>query len=595
MACGAPAGQEPRIVVQRWAELPELGPDELPAPRPLRLGTSTRNAFPVPPVSQIEIGVPAGAEVLVFSTAARTRVESTGAIRFGVQAQISGEWQTVFSEASDATSGAWRDHRLDLARRAPGARKLRFETRAEPAPESVRGAEAWWGSVAWLGPPGDGRRPNVVLVSLDTLGAAQLTGFGNVAGVSPHIDAFLDEGFSFRRALAQYGNTLVSHVSLFTALYPVHHRYYPGGPLVPIDSLVSVLSRQGWLAAAFTEGAFVSAGYGFGTGFDWYDDGALGLPRQMAGGAADTFARAEAWLEEFGRDTRFFLFLHTYEVHTPYAPDADSWDVVARITPGDTRRFTTEFQSRRSLAHNSRERLLSDQDLAHLRALQSGEIHDLDGIFGGFLERLSELGLDRDTLVVLTADHGDQFGEHGKVGHSESLHNRVLHVPLGFRWPGRVTPGRSEAPVQLVDLMPTVLELAGVGVPQTLDGRSLAAHLAGREAEAPRAAFSEQITARGECQRLGQPRECRLDRYAVQTERFKLITSRVPPWDRLYDLRRDPLEQHDVASQHPEEVAQLRGLLKAYLAEAEPTPDTGSETVPDAMTRERLEALGYLD
>jgi arylsulfatase A-like enzyme len=594
-ACGAPQPASPRVVVQRWADLPGVGGDERPEPHPLRLGTATRDAFAVAPVSQLTVELDQPAQVLVFSTAARSAAPTAGRVRFGVQARVSGEWQTIFSEAVAAQAGAWRDHRLDLAAAAPGARAFRFDTRAEPGPDAVRGAEAWWGSVTWLGRAAE-RRPNVILISLDTLGAAQLSAFGNAPGVSPHIDAFLDGGFSFRRAFAQYGNTLVSHASLFTGLYPVHHRYYPGGPLVPVDSLVAELARSGWFTAAFTEGAFVSAAYGFGHGFDWYDDGALGLSRQIAGGAPHTFARVEEWLEHY-RDTRFLLFVHTYEVHTPYAPrDEASWQIVERITPGDARAFTPEFQARRSFAHNSRRRLLSDRDLAHLRALQSGEVHGLDEVLAGFFARLAELGLERDTLVVLTADHGDQFGEHGKVGHGETLHNAVLHVPLGFRWPGHVVPGASDDPVQLVDVMPTVLELAGLPVPAGRDGRSLAGLLlAGGTAPEPRPAYAEQITARGECLRLGLPKECRLDRYSVQTDRFKLVSSRVPEAKRLFDLRADPLEDHDVAAEHPDEVRHLSALLDAYLAGAEPVPPPGAPVAPDEATRQRLEALGYLE
>jgi arylsulfatase A-like enzyme len=598
VACGPPSfAPGTRTVVARWADLSASGNDVLPPSKALRLGTRTRESVEVMPVSQLAVSAPETASTLLFSVGARAPGPASGQIHFSIQAQLTGGWRTIFSDAVVPDEGKWHDHEIDLVAVAPGARSFRFETRSEPALEATENVQAWWGSVTWLSreAPGATPAPNVILISLDTLGAAQLSSFENAPGVSPRIDAFLDEGFSFRRAYAQYGNTLVSHASLFTGLYPVHHGFYPGGPLVAIDSLVANLARAGWLTAAFTEGAFVSASYGFGHGFDWYDDGALGLSRQIAGGASQTFTRAGDWLEGIGRDTRFFLFLHTYEVHAPYLPrDDEARAVVKRLVPNDGRVFSSETQARLALAHNSGHERMGETGFRKLHALHSAEIHWLDRILGDFLARLDALGLADDTLVVLTSDHGDQFGEADKVGHGETLHNRVHHVPLGFRWPGQIEPGRSDTPVQLIDVLPTVFDLVGRDVPAERDGRSLVPIMAGKVIEA-RPAFGEQITARGECLRLKLPRECRLDRYSVQTGRFKYVTSKVPAYERLYDLDVDPLETRDVLSEHPEESERHRELLRRYLADAPAARTPGAIVAPDEATRERLEALGYLD
>jgi arylsulfatase A-like enzyme len=598
VACGPPSlAPGTRRVVARWADLSASGSDALPPAEAVRLGTRTREAVEVTPVSQLAVTAPETASTLLFSLGARAPDRVPGRIRFSIQAQLAGGWRTIFSEAVVPEEGEWQDHEIDLVAAAPGARSFRFETRSEPAPEATEDVQVWWGSVIWLAreAPGATPAPNVILISLDTLGAAQLSSFENAPGISPAIDAFLDESFSFRRAYAQYGNTLVSHASLFTGLYPVHHGFYPGGPLIAIDSLVVRLALAGWLTAAFTEGAFVSASYGFGHGFDRYDDGALGLSRQMAGGAVQTFERAGKWLEGIGRDTRFFLFLHTYEVHAPYLPrDNQARAVVKRLHPNDDRVFSTEYQARLTLAHNSGLERMNEVDFRKLHALHSAEIHWLDRILGDFLERLDALGLADDTLVVLTSDHGDQFGEQGKVGHGETLHNRIHHVPLGFRWPGHIEAGRSDTPVQLVDVLPTVFELAGRDIPAERDGRSLVPIMAGAEVEA-QPAFAEQISARGECLRLELSRDCRLDRYSVQTGRFKYVTSKVPEYERLYDLDADPLETRDILAEHPEESERHRELLRRYLADAPAARTPGAIVAPDAATRERLEALGYLD
>ena len=252
------------------------------------------------------------------------------------------------------------------------------------------------------------------------------------------------------------------------------------------------------------------------------------------------------------------------------------------------------FQAQGVLRHNSGGQPIPERDLTRLAALHAGEVHYVDRIVGAFLEQLEALDLAQDTLVVLTADHGDQFGEHGKVGHGESLHNRVLHVPLAFHWPASLRPGASAAPVQLVDVMPTILDLAGLDAPARLDGRSLAATLRG-DAAPPRPAYSEQRSARGDCLQLALPPHCRLDRFAVQTERFKLVASKRPAWTRLYDLDADPLETRDVAAMHPDEVTRHLELIDAHRRSAALDPPEVEGNPIDPDTLRRLHELGYVE
>jgi arylsulfatase A-like enzyme len=583
-------------VIARIGGEPAAAAQELPAAATLKLGTRTRNALRGAGATVFEVEVDGHALHLEFSTALLATADATGGASFSVEhrAGAEGRWAEIFRSATTAGEAAWSDHRTALPSAA--LHRLRFSATTQPAEAS--GLEPVWGSVSFRAPAGASqrRRPNVLLIVLDTLGAAFLGDWGGAPDASPHIDAFIDQGFAFRRAYAQYGNTLVSRASLFSALHPIRHRVYPGLPGRPLaESLVAQFARAGYRTVAFTEGAFVSANFGFSVGFDAYDDGSIGLAKQMAGGAARTFRRASRWLAEAGARQRFFLFVHTYEVHSPYLPRDDaSRRFAASLTPGDARLIPPDVQAEGMLRHNRGGRPIPDRDLARLAALHAGEIHHVDRIVGAFLEQLEDLGLARDTLVILTADHGDQFGEHGKVGHGESLHDRVLHVPLAFRWPGELVRGESFAPVQLVDVMPTILDLAGIGAPADLDGRSLAATLRGGSAP-QRPAYSEQRSARGECLQLALPQHCRLDRFAVQTERWKLVTSERPAWTRLDDLERDPLESRDVAAKHPDEVARHLKLLDAHRARAAPEPAHGEGIPVDPDTLRRLHELGYVD
>jgi arylsulfatase A-like enzyme len=580
------------VVARLGAAPAPLGVEPAQTTKPLKLGTLTRHAVLAAPGSAFELRVGRGRR-LDFSIAAVAPPGAAGSARFRIEATSPDGPRSLFDESIPADGAPWRDRRVELP---PGCSALRFAADAEGE------ATPAWGSITLSAPerPERASRPNVVLVSFDTLGAEYLSALGGPPGTSPHIDAFLAQGFSFRRAFAQYGNTLVSHATLFSGLYPIHHRVYPGLPARQLDeSLVGAFAADGYATSAFTEGAFVSANFGFSVGFDHYDDGSIGLESQLAGGAARTFERAGDWLEAHRSEERFFLFVHTYEVHAPYLPrDAEARAVADRLTPGDARQLPRRFQEEGQLEQNRGTHRLSPRNLARLRALYIGEISYLDRVFGRFLARLDALGISRDTLVVVTADHGDQFGEQGKVGHGESLHNRVMHVPLAFRWPAQLASGESDAPVQLADVLPTLLELAGVPAPAGLDGRSLVPVLRGLAPGPGRPAFSEERSARGECEELGLPDRCRLDRVAAQDGRFKLVTSRVPPYERLYDLADDPGEQRDVAQQHPEEAARLRSRIEAYRASARSARAQGPERAPlllDADTRRRLRELGYAD
>jgi arylsulfatase A-like enzyme len=561
----------------------------------------TRDALVAEPGRTFEVDVQPGDRRLLFSLALGAPDGCNLPFVFSIAGRDTAGWRPVFQEAVRGQEPHWLDRSLDLD--ASGARlgALRFALQAQggAVPASCRqGLDARWGSIVFLGrstPPMSGA-PNVLLLSLDTLGAANLGSFENDPAVSPNLDAFLESSFSFRRAYAQYGYTRPSHTSLFTGLYPVHHGVYKPFVAADFDSLVSVLAQRGYRTAAFTEGAMVDSALGFSRGFDAYHDGKPSLAQDLAGGAEDTFARAGRWLEQQGRDTRFFLFVHTYEVHLPYIPrDRAARAIARRLTPGVERFFRPVLQARATSLHNRAQVLLSPAELAHLHALHSAEIHFLDRVVARFLVRLRELGLEQDTLVVLLSDHGEQFGERGKVTHGESLHNHVLHVPLGFRWPGRIGPGASEEPVQIIDVMPTILDLVGIETSQAVDGRSLAPLLHG-DALPPRPVFSEMVHGSGDCIQAGKKEWCRLDRFAVQDRRFKLITSRIPPRTELYDLEDDPLETRNVAAAHPAELERLSRLLRDYRAQAdEKTLDAEGPPVPvDDSFVDLLEHLGYV-
>jgi arylsulfatase A-like enzyme len=568
----------------------------------VELGHRTRDAIRADPDGSFRVHVPPGSERIMLSIGARDRTPGSS-VQFSVSARVAAEWQPIFSERLVADTAVWLDRTVEL----PGAtppEELRFECQAS-GPEGPW-PEAYWGSIVFLGSAptdashatgGAGRRPlpNVILISLDTLGAEYL----NAPGVSPHLDAILERAFSFRRAYAHYPNTLVSHASLFTGLYPNHHGVYGGGTHARLrsDTLAAALARHRYFTVAFTENAYVSSDFGFDYGFSWYDNGTPDPSGTVYGDAAGTFAKATRWLEQHG-DARFFLFVHTYEVHTPYTPrDPEARRVVAAMNPGYGGRFRQRYPGGDlEVAHNSGEKPIAKDDLGQLRALYTGEIAYLDRLVGDFLDRLAARPDADRTLIVLTADHGDEFGDRGKIGHGETLSDAVLHVPLGFLWPDTIATGVSDQRVGLVDVAPTVLDLVGIDRPQHLDGQSLApVLLRERPQVAPRPVFAELRMARGSCRQEGLPDDCAIERYSVQTERFKFVSSLIPRYEALYDLERDPQQRHNIADRYPDEVRRHRELLATYAnASLGPRRATPPSSMSDE-TRKRLRALGYID
>lgn len=577
----------------------------------IKIGNSTRNAVSVPSGSWFEVPVD-GDGLLLFSFGGRDVSTAPGAI-FTIRARVQGRWRKIFREGLPRAASQWIDRKLDLHVVAPGASALQFETVAPPAGEPED--DLFWGSVTLLKRPSQlatawsrwtGRSvPSVVLISLDTLGADHMGAASNDADVSPHLDRFLHDNFAFRRAYAQYPNTLVSHASMFTGQFPKHHGVYSDSPELRTRTLASMLAEEGYLTNAITEDAYVDSGFGFDAGFDRYDDGD-GAAEAITGNAQRTFDRATEWLDDFPAHSRFFLFVHTYEVHAPYAPrDAQALAIANRLAPNYRGAYATSYEGGMTeIAHNAEKRLVEGADRARLRALYRGEISYLDRVVGRFLDHLAALPNADQILVVVTSDHGEEFGEHGKLGHGETLHNEALHVPLALAWPGHVVSGTNDMPVQTVDIVPTILDLTQSRPGEHVDGNSLAPILTGRGSATPRPAYAEmrfipfavQRAESGECADFGLPPDCRVDRRAVQTERFKLIRSKFPSFELLYDLQGDPGEAHDVLQEFPGEAQQLRELLQKYDADSGAIADKPAPppATLDSGTRERLRALGYV-
>jgi arylsulfatase A-like enzyme len=322
---------------------------------------------------------------------------------------------------------------------------------------------------------GGGRRPNILLIVLDTARGDRFPWAGYDRPTAPRLEALAREGTAYTAAYSPAPWTVPAHASLFTGQYPSLHRTDCGSLRLPdaAVTLAEVLRAAGYRTVGYTANPWIGAGYNFNQGFDTYGE----TWREVRDGGEDTGAgltneKVIRWLRwrlenPEARRQPFFVFVNYFEPHLPYHPPEPERSRFLRA-PADAARV--ERLSR--LGHPEEMRYLfgvsnlTADDIAVLNDLYDGEIAYADRRAGELIAVLRETGLLDDTIVAVTSDHGENIGDHGMLDHKLSVHDTLLRVPLVLRWPRRVPAGAVVAsPVQLHDLFPTLLALAGVPLP----------------------------------------------------------------------------------------------------------------------------------
>jgi arylsulfatase A-like enzyme len=427
------------------------------------------------------------------------------------------------------------------------------------------------------------RRPNVLLVTIDTLRDDHCSVSGYELQTTPTLEALARDGARMELSYAPTATTGPTHASILTSLYPIAHGVLKNGMSLDegFPTLAETLSASGYRTAGVVSSFVLDAKFGYGQGFDVFEDdfepATATITRNMfqgvpVDGAFDrpadrTTEEAVYLLKQFVRgDEPFFLFVHYFDPHAPYVPP----EPFASLHPSGS----------------------ADDALAQKIRAYDGEISFSDREIGKLLQVLEESDLERDTLVVVTADHGEGLMQRGHMHHGVHIYEEAVRVPLLFRWPGKIEAGRTLGePVELIDLMPTILELVGVEPGDAFHGRSLAGALAGGESLDPqRSVFLHR--------RHYEPR--RIGDIAVAGEKFGI---RVGPWKyivgeeegtrELFNLQEDPGELVNVCERFPAVADELQEKLAAW-KEAFGREDGGLETLsPEDL--ERLKALGYVE
>jgi arylsulfatase len=450
---------------------------------------------------------------------------------------------------------------------------------------------------------------NIFLLTVDALGAKHVGFLGYDRNTTPYLDEFAERSIQCRAGIAQSSHTRESMPSLFYSAYPF--QLGEVGP-VPDDhpTITTELANAGYTTAGFHSNPYLSRAYGFDRGFDTFDD-ALPLAKnriltfvhrainhfrlQPYTRAEDLNAKGLNWVDTTTADRRF-LWLHYMDPHGPYQPPDSAQQLFHNETIG--RREAKELW-RRTVDEPE---TISDEERETLIDLYDAEIRYTDEAIGSFITELEARGLLDSSVVIVTADHGDAFGEHGIYGHPRQLYEELIHVPLLMFTPNG-SSARLTQPVENIDIGPTILQMIDHDIPEEFQGTPLtdivdtttdSARVAAESSDAEHlngepAAFAE---AHGESDDVG------VGRFAIRTEKYKYLVETDPDeavrTRRLFDLSDDPEERTNVQTDLPDVRDRLDERLLQHISHTQAVDHAADDqSEVDAVVEDRLENLGY--
>ena len=554
--------------------------------------------------------------------------------------------EVFFSERSADDSTTWR---ADLAQWAGEQVTLVFRTVGGQAGDGVTWIQpTLHGEIAAMNV-----RSNVVLIVIDTLRADHLGAYGG-EGETPNMDALAERGVVFEHAYSHVPITVPSHSSMFTSLLPTEHAALNNGSILGERHLtLAELMRSSYRnTAGFVSLGVLKSEFGVAQGFDWYSDD---FEADWWKSAGEVNADLLPWLDRQSSEP-FFLWAHYSDPHEPYTPPGRSYPILnaryadridanvtadgktvgleldwptgttdihlswasgrhlvrinnlratrrleATCSDGCTERYpnppAVEYVTRLpatmtvtnptedvvsgSVLFRVSERLSNEE----VRARYREEVEYVDREIGRLLTAVEAASAGRDTLVILTADHGEELGLHGPPGHVSRLYDSVLRVPLLMSWPGQLPAGLVVSdPVSHIDLLPTIADLLNIRDTSVRSGRRLAPLLNSAPDEL------EIVPIVAQTFKPESPK----DRQALISDRIKLILTPEDSLQELYDLTTDPDELENLVSVDPETTANLTGILRARLAEAEARAPTPEQQTLTEEQLERLRSLGYV-
>jgi arylsulfatase A-like enzyme len=549
-----------------------------------------------------------------------------GPVTFRVAVRPAGGEETTAMERTVTRPQRWEVIPVDLAPHAGKQVALSLSLAAEKP-----GTIGFWGNPSVRsggasarsgdGPAGTEPPQGVILVWADTLRRDHLGAYGYKRPTSPVIDRLAREGALFRDCVGQASWTKVATPALMTGLYPSSNGVLDFPDRLPGSAvtLAEAYRDAGYATLSVSSILFTGKFTNLHQGFEEVHESSSLPDGRSSKTAREYVDRVLPWLEAH-RDVPFFVFLHVSDPHDPYKP-YPPYDALW-ADPAQARAHEKQLEEARKFISDpllkafgmpSRDELVRakidpDAFIEYDRGWYDGSIRGMDTEIGRLVERVKGLGLDRKTLIVFTGDHGEEFYEHGRSFHGQSVYGEQNNMPLVLWGPGVVPAGKTvDETVQTVDLMPTLLELSRLPVPQGVQGHSLVPLLSdggSGQRGAVRASASNSrpaISEKAETKHSGGPPPRNTASEAVIDGGWKLIHNTKRPDGKaefeLFDHAKDPLDAHDVSAAHPDQVARLTKMLEAWrrmATAARLKPDTEAAKNLSKEELERLKSLGYI-
>lgn len=513
-------------------------------------------------------------------------------VEFSVVLESENKKSEIFKNTLNLTpdeSLAFNYKKIDLSRFEWKKVQISFITRG-----SEKALASWFNPVIYS--PQQNTK-NVILISLDTLRPDHLGCYGYSRDTSPSIDSFAKESALFQNTFATSPWTLPSHVSMLTSLNCINHQvYHINQTMDPsLLTLADILRTKGYFTGAITGGGYVSGLYGFSKGFDSYHVRGAILDKH----AAEVGCRyALEWIERH-KDRNFFLFLHTYQIHTPYLSPSPYNTLFLE----EGAAFTDIDLGQLRFNHENRYKSVSAALKQNIIDLYDAEIRYTDeSMIKPLLDKLKKLNLYDNTMIILTSDHGEEFFEHNSWQHLHSLYNETIKIPLIIKFFNSEHAGkRIKKFARIIDIMPTILDELGIGSwNQKIDGESLLELLSAKKQEKNERIFISELASNVMKKHVPKKVAINLDKQKLilnsdfKPEDLAYFFSPPPELERMevFDLDADPDELKNIARKDPQLARALSNFLNTFNKQKRKVAP--EEAKLNKELREQLKALGYI-
>lgn len=431
---------------------------------------------------------------------------------------------------------------------------------------------------------------NILLIVLDAANPSRMSCYGYERETTPVIDRIADDGILFSRAYAQASWTVPSIASLFTSTVPITHKVWNRNRLLSDKAytLAEALKERNFQTCALTATSSASSLHNLLQGFDRQMELYKWAPERLKSGkrlgvvwAEDFISPAEEWIQK-NRNKKFFMYMHYIQPHTPYNPPSPFREAFVK-------EYSGSVKIRRPIAPNFMDKkALNQSDRLFIDAMYDSNLKYVDFQLGEILEFLKKSGVYDNTMIFITADHGEAFLEHGEFGHSSSLYEEEIRIPLIVKFPERcgLKGIRLEALVQSIDIMATLLDIQGMTErTKSLQGKSLIPLLSGAGGEINRFIFASLSSASEEDGTKAD---------ALSDGKYKLISQKGGYL--FFDLAEDPGEKRNIFFDRPILARFYQKLLTRFKEDAESQKDLSEKGISplDETTKKHLKALGYI-